>query len=427
MPSIPILSTYTDKGIKIAFLDFDMTLLLCADKMEDAVKELNIDIENYDKDDEASKNTIKDKFTTFLQIEKHFETYKQCLKDRQANKMPGMNLLQDQKIMYKKSLKYYHEILLRLNRLKSANLDQLKNLDWKVVRVHQSIFNIERDFLGLKKNKQLMQAFKEAGINLWLASHHHSAQILLGRYEGNYEVKKGISTTDYDYKYLVTDDPKFRFELTEPIIQSISIMNQAQDIIYDKSENYFFTKFGENNAGADVEKKKCDRISKEENVKTQEKKFVTTINRCNRMNTCTSQTTGDKTTTTTIRHTMKIDPKNTDYIIQLITGNGGRMLDPLLSDLESDSFLLFGRAYPQEFGYYTLELKKENNKNSAIVTYKFGNSNSKNKINYFLTLEQENGYKFDNNFKIPSHFMNYLKDKYKKFEYAKDKYCLKKY
>lgn len=38
MPSIPILSTYTDKGIKIAFLDFDMTLLLCADKMEDAVK-----------------------------------------------------------------------------------------------------------------------------------------------------------------------------------------------------------------------------------------------------------------------------------------------------------------------------------------------------------------------------------------------------
>lgn len=88
--------------------------------------------------------------------------------------------------------------------------------------------------------------------------------------------------------------------------------------------------------------------------------------------------------------------------------------------------MLFGRAYPKEFGYYTLELKKENNKNSAIVTYKFGNSNSKNKINYILTIQQENDYKFDNNFQTPTHFMDYLNDKYKKFKYAEGKKCLKK-
>ena len=75
--------------------------------------------------------------------------------------------------------------------------------------------------------------------------------------------------------------------------------------------------------------------------------------------------------------------------------------------------MLFGRAYPQEFGYYTLEFSKENNVNSAVVTFKFGASNSKNKDPSFsLTIVQDSNTAFDSNFADGFDFTENLKKKY---------------
>ena len=52
--------------------------------------------------------------------------------------------------------------------------------------------------------------------------------------------------------------------------------------------------------------------------------------------------------------TIYLKKENTGDIIQLLAGNSGRKLDPLVSDLFSDSYMLYGRAKPKEFGFYTL-------------------------------------------------------------------------
>ena len=52
--------------------------------------------------------------------------------------------------------------------------------------------------------------------------------------------------------------------------------------------------------------------------------------------------------------TIYLKKDNKEDIIQLLAGNGGRKLDPLVIDLFSDSYMLYGRAKPKEFGFYTL-------------------------------------------------------------------------
>jgi len=59
--------------------------------------------------------------------------------------------------------------------------------------VHQPVFNIERDYYGVKNNYELMKLFKQAHFHLWLVSHHHSVQINLAKYESKnyqYMIKK---------------------------------------------------------------------------------------------------------------------------------------------------------------------------------------------------------------------------------------------
>lgn len=352
--------SYLEKdGIKILFLDFDMTVLVCSEVLEGIRTRVT--------------NTKKFDDETFA------TEFKSCLTGRFAHTNPNQFTPEQQKGVYHRSYTFYINLLATLADMKSG---KIAKGNWNIVRIHQSIFNIERDFLGVKNNSFLMTAFKEANIHLWLVSHHHSAQINLGKYETE------------KYKYLLTKDPKSRLEFNDPIIHD----KRVEDDTWLNREDYFFG----------PEDKDGKRTLKQSDPKTS--KSIAGINRCQVLKSCSKDKDGKFNNKFA---TIKINPNNTDYIIQLLTGNGGRKLDPLLSDLESDSFMLFGRAYPQEFGYYTLEFSKENNVNSAVVTFKFGVSNSKNKDPSFsLTIVQDSNTAFDSNFADGFDFTENLKKKY---------------
>jgi hypothetical protein len=357
--SKPKISYLEKDGVKILFLDFDMTVLVCSEVLE-AIRTKVTETKKYD--DES--------FVT---------DFKKCLTGRFAHTNPNHFTPDQQKRVYVRSYIFYLNLLKTLSEMKSG---AIAKADWNIIRIHQSIFNIERDFLGVKTNSHLMTAFKDAKIHLWLVSHHHSAQINFGKYETE------------KYKYLVTDDPKSRLEFNDPIIDD----KRIEDETHLSREDYFFA----------PEDKDGKRVLKQSDPKTA--KAIAGINRCQLIKSCTKDKDGKFTNKSA---TIKINPENTDYIIQLLTGNGGRKLDPLISDLESDSFMLFGRAYPQEFGYYTLEFSKENGVKTAVVNYKFSASNSKNKDPSFsLTIVQDVNTNFESNFVEGFDFTNYLKTKY---------------
>jgi hypothetical protein len=406
LPIYPKISYSEVNGVKVWFLDIDMTPLVCSDALE-VVR---------DKLKENSKHKI-------FEDPSYFNGFKTCFENRFAHLNPGHFLLSDQMKVYKHSYTYYLALIHILGILEKAEVD------WRIVRIHQSIFNIERDYLGVKSNKFLMESFKKTKIHLWLASHHHSAQINFGKYE------------DEDYKYLVSKDPGKRLEFNDPIVEG-NKSKRVEDIEHTDKADYFFAE-EKTEEGID---KGC-RHTKLKYVfeGIDERKSVATINRCQYLADCKTEKIKTKTQNkdkieeeiTLHKSTITINPKNTDYIIQLVTGNGGRKLDPLLSDLESDSFLLFGRAYPEEFGYYTLELTKEDGKNVAYATFKFGPSDSKSKVNYSLKIVQDESVKkFEDeiNFKKSFDLKAYLNNKYGKYIYEKDpgknskkdKYCLKK-
>jgi hypothetical protein len=397
LPNKPKLSYSDVNGVKVWFLDFDMTPLICGEVLEN-----------------IHSNVSKVKYDDEL----NFESYRKCLDRKFADTNPGFYTLGEKIENFHISYEYYEELIKIIEKLKKAKVD------WKIARIHQSIFNIERDFNGVKTNKPLMKLFKDAGINLWLASHHHSAQINFGKYE-----------EENGYKYLITEDPGNRLEYNDPITathidQTKENQTTKRKIVEDEEhteiDDYFFKK--------EISPSGVDQGCRHLKFNPGESKSVATINRCKYLEGGCNSNKNDKTGITTHTSTIKIHPEKIDYIIQLVTGNGGRMLDPLLSDLESDSFMLFGRAYPQEFGYYTLEFSKESGKNVAIATFKFGESDSKSKVNFVLKIVQDESVtNFDSNFIKTFKFMEYLNDKYGKYTYEKhetdskkNKKCLKK-
>jgi hypothetical protein len=413
LPVKPKLSYSDSKNVRVWFIDFDMTPLICSDALEEIRTKLNgsekILTNPKDKTNSKKDFTInKDE----LFKDDNFEKFSGCLTSRFAHLNPGHFTKEHQMNIYQISYKYYLDLIEALDELKKAKAM------WKVARIHQSIFNIERDYLGVKTNKHLMSLFKEAGIHLWLASHHHSAQINFGKYEE----KNG-------YKYLVTKDPVFRFEYNDPIVEE----NKTKRVVekeHTDIADFFFTEEKKED-GID---KGCRHLKDKYEGEIDERKTVATINRCQYLVNCRKENIKTKTQSpegteegiTLYKSTIKIHPQKTDYIIQLVTGNGGRKLDPLNSDLESDSFLLFGRAYPEEFGYYTLEFTKEKNKNVAFANFKFGPSKSQFKVNYSLKIIQDhNATDFDRNFKEPKFLKEYLNNKYGKYSYENKK-CLKK-
>lgn len=307
-------------GKNVLYLDIDMSKLVCSDELGD------------------------------------FKLFRACVQRTFTHSYPSHNTDDEQIRLWEIHSYYLDEVKSVLKKVKK---DSAK---WKVVRLHQPIFNIEKDYYGVKNNADLMKRFKNAGIHLWFVSHHHSAQVNIAKYESTryrYKVKQDGSTRRKEYNEAVktTTDPQVDMQL------SISGI-----------EDYFYKKQGE-------------QLSFLPN-----KKNPISINRCaSLMKKCENNVA-----------TIYIPEYNTDYIIQALAGNGGRKLDTLISDYFTDSALLYARAVPQEFGYFIATFEG----NTATLEFKNGD-----KTNFTLIVKQSKDNARDsNNFKVD--IDEFLKNKF---------------
>lgn len=119
--------SYLEKdGIKILNLDFDMTVLVCSEVLQ-GIRTRVTDIKKFDDE-------------TFV------TEFKSCLTGRFAHINPNQFTPEQQKGVFYRSYKYYIKLLLTLADMKSG---KIAKGNWNIVRIHQSIFNIERDLLGV--------------------------------------------------------------------------------------------------------------------------------------------------------------------------------------------------------------------------------------------------------------------------------------
>jgi len=253
--------------------------------------------------------------------------FSKCLNDNYLSAYPGYaKAMQDELLgeagkgkLEKKRLKIIDYIKKLEAKLDTVKLDKSK---WKIIRVHQPIFNIERDFYGVKNNAELMSKFKQAHIHVWLVSHHHSAQINIAKYEGKYD--------NVDYKYKFSADTKLKRGPNE--FGNVLTPETTTTVTFETKEfittnDFFYTMDNKGQVTSTGNGKKVPEV----------------INRCGAiLKTCLQGKEG----------TIRVKPLNEEYILQVLAGNGGRKLDPLISDLFSDANMIYGRAKMNEFGYY---------------------------------------------------------------------------
>jgi hypothetical protein len=296
-------------GKNVLYLDIDMSKLVCSEKLND------------------------------------FKEFRACIKATFTHAYPSHNTDDEQIKLWEIHSYYLDELKIALNKVEHDGAR------WKVVRLHQPIFNIERDYYGVKNNSQLMQRFRRAGIHLWFVSHHHSGQVNIAKYE------------TADYKYKVQADGSTRRKEYNEAVKTTNDPQVDMTLKYTGLEDYFYKQDG-------------DKLTFIPN-----KKNPITINRCYElMKKCKSNVA-----------TIYIEKHNPDYIIQALAGNGGRKLDTLISDYFSDSTLLYARAMPQEFGYFTATFSG----NKATLVFKNGDT-----TNFTLIVKQNNKKASDdNNFK----------------------------
>jgi hypothetical protein len=351
-------ATLVKKGGKnfILYLDFDMSKLICADYLDG---EKNRKYNNQGgKVIEAVPNTEESKRKNFVR----------CLQTRYVNSYPQYYTDADQIAMFKVHNDYYKnlkEVLVGKEVMSSR-------ATWKIVRVHQPIFNIERDLSGVKQNRVLMGLFKNAGIHFWMVSHHHSAQVNIARYESD------------NYKYKVLGDTINMRGKAKEFLDPLKIEAKADKLtVYNELDDYFFKKETVTENGE--KKDKITLKAKTSTVKEIGDKAIgpEMIDRSKALLKDCLQGTNFCN--------IKISKEKNDYIIQLLAGNGGRMLDPLMSDLFTDSVLLFGKSRHNEFGYYKIDFEGD----TAIVTFK-----SNGKEDFVLKITQVENADDAMNFKL---------------------------
>jgi len=298
-------------GRKVLYLDIDMSKLACSNTL----------------------HTLKD--------------FKDCLKVTMTTAYPQQSSDDDQLRVWETHSYYYDELKMKLKKVARMPAK------WKIVRLHQPIFNIERDYYGVKTNKELMGLFKKAGIHLWFVSHHHSAQVNIAKYE------------DGEYKYKVLNDGAAQRKEYSEAVMDLKDPNVDYKLSYDGLDDYFYDINGDG-----------DKLT----YKT--KKNPIQVNRCSVLLNKCKKNVG----------TIYIKKHNPDYIVQLLAGNGGRKLDTLLSDLFTDSMLVYARALPQEFGYFVAKFTDT----TATIEFKNGD-----KTNFTLRVVQNNKKaEDDKNFKV---------------------------
>jgi len=343
----------------IYYIDIDPSQLQCSNysyKITKVGKEIKYT--QFKSPKEFRKDPIYAKFTN-------------CLETKWSTADPGMEYMTSRKL--NRYLRYLRHLLTLLE-----NVDQ--DADWRIVRMHQPIFNVEIDFDGMKRNKMLMQAFKKAHIHLWFVAHNHTAQIDIGLYE------------DKNYKYLphhITGGHGFRKDEPSGVhggkVDRVCIGNR--DPYWDK------------------------------NFKLYRKITVTCVNRARAWlrHHKSHKGKGPKQKFSKFAK-MFVSAQNEDLIIQTLVGFSGRKPDPLFSDKFSDGSMLWGHTDVKSFGYAIAKFYISNNKLAVKVTY-YANKNNGSHFNKLFTLKVVQVDKpltrkqvLKKNFRID--FMNVLKNKY---------------
>jgi hypothetical protein len=294
---------YYQKEKKVLFLDIDSSYLVCSKEIE-------------------ADNMINGQTT---------ENFEKCpsYKFGLANYHHFAN-----KFVAIKMLKKYQDVL-------KDKLNEIAKIDgsniWKIVRMHQPIFNSEADS-DIKNNRTFMDLFKNAGIHAYFVSHNHSAQFDISLFEdtdlgNNKQLKYMNGGVRCDTEERKGIEPKLTAPLTDINKVSNSTITDDTDPYYGTEENRFGVKSGE--------LKTCSRIDRS-------KAFLKHhFNNKGRKN------------------LIKIDNNNKELILQVLVGNSGRTLDGIFSDRFSDLTQLFATTGVNQFGYATATFDE----NDLVIKY----------------------------------------------------------
>jgi hypothetical protein len=297
----------------IQYLDMDPTLLTCSHFL---YTELKGEFRQF--------NSPKE-----FRAHANYKEWIKCLQYERLMTNPGLEVLTSRRVnIY---MRYLRHMLILL-----SNFD--RGADWRIVRMHQPVFNPDNDYVGLKHNKLLMQAFKKAHIHLWFVAHNHTGQIDLSLYE------------DKDYKYLnprvfpgsgVRKGEPGDGEKTENVCVG------AQDPYYDEKWNQIrkvsptcvnrsrvWLRYSRRH------KKHTKKVAPKHPSKTKKTKDPTKKTKPEKFSKFGK---------------MYINRENEELIIQTLVGYSGRSPDPLFSDKFSDMVMLWGFTESKRPGYAIAE------------------------------------------------------------------------
>lgn len=324
----PRLTPGLSKDINVVYVDIDPTMLTCSDYL---VKQDGDNLRPYLNSGELKKDI------------ENFTKFKKCLNDRYFSAYPEEEWLTNLKI--NNYIRYLQDTLIVLSKI-----DDLGQCDWRIVRMHQPIFNNDFDFVGMKLNNLLMQAFQDAGIHMYFVSHNHSGQIDLALYE------------DGDYSYQFTDyyipgvSPQRKGEPKKSIKNNDDVREECvgeEDPFYDE------------NGQIDPSKKKSPTCINRAQLWLKDYKVVDGIP----------------------HGKISINQYNSDLILQIVAGNGGRAMDALFSDKFSDGLVLWGYTGYKRNGYVIANFvnKKSDdgnkiNKKCILTFYALDNDDDKAKM-----------------------------------------------
>ncbi len=157
----PRITVANTNKVDILYLNLDPSMLVCSNKL------IYLD----GKDFQVVKNAKELKAKVDL-----LTNFKKCVTDKWFDRFPEEEFMTNSNM--NAHIMYFRQTLQLLK-----NIPKVGGTDWRIVRMHQPIFNPEVDYMGIKLNPVLMKAFKDAHIHLFWTSHNHSAQVDLSLYE----------------------------------------------------------------------------------------------------------------------------------------------------------------------------------------------------------------------------------------------------
>ena len=210
--------------------------------------------------------------------------------------------------------------------------------DWRIIRMHQPVFNVEYDYLGMKLNKKLMSKIKKAHIHVHFVSHYHNAQFSVSLFEQHGYTYKNL--LPFNYKSICRNRQGGSLEgvTLNQACNPTSPWTSMDDFHpwSDASPPKFITEPHQT----------CSKVDRSEAVlKVHTEKGTPKQNK------------------------LLISNKNEEFILQVLTGHSGRTLDPPIGDKCSDMVLVYAQAESGLNGYTKAKFFKDGKINKLDITY----------------------------------------------------------